>query len=265
MRIHHLRNATMVIESGSCHILVDPMLSDIGRLPPFAYLRHKPLRNPTVPLPAVAERILRKVTHCLLTHSQKCGRKALQHTDHLDEAGAAFLRARRIPVVCPDQDAANLRKIGLRVAVALPYWRSAALCGGAIAAVPAQHGRGWIYRLMANGAGFFLALPGEPTLYIAGDTVWTKAVQGVLQMLKPDVAVVAAGTAQLDVGGPILMPLEEVAAFVRNAPGRVIANHLEALNHCPTTRARLKRRLADEGLRDKTSIPDDGETLTIDA
>ena len=35
MKIHQLRNATFIIESGSNHILVDPMLSEKGNLPTF--------------------------------------------------------------------------------------------------------------------------------------------------------------------------------------------------------------------------------------
>jgi L-ascorbate metabolism protein UlaG (beta-lactamase superfamily) len=91
MKIHHLRNATFIIEVGKCHILIDPMLSEKGKLPPFAWFRHKPERNPIVLLPDNAPDILGKVTHCLITHSQKFGIKALQHTDHLDPAGGCFL------------------------------------------------------------------------------------------------------------------------------------------------------------------------------
>jgi L-ascorbate metabolism protein UlaG (beta-lactamase superfamily) len=35
MKIHHLRNATFVIESGDHYILIDPMLSQKGELPSF--------------------------------------------------------------------------------------------------------------------------------------------------------------------------------------------------------------------------------------
>jgi len=96
-------------------------------------------------------------------------------------------------------------------------------------------------------------------------TVYTKEVEQALTELKPDISVVAAGSASLDVGGPILMPLEEIVTFVRAAPGKVIANHLEALNHCPTTRSQLRQTLENNGLSSKTFIPDDGETLTIEA
>ena len=77
MKIHHLRNATFVIESGENHILIDPMLCEKGELPPFARFRHKSQKNPLVSLPDNASRVLTKVTHCLITHSQKFGIKAL--------------------------------------------------------------------------------------------------------------------------------------------------------------------------------------------
>jgi L-ascorbate metabolism protein UlaG (beta-lactamase superfamily) len=265
MKIHHLRNATFVIESGEKHILTDPMLSEKGELPPFARFRHKSEPNPTVSMPDNASQILSKVTHCLITHSQTFGIRALQHTDHLDVRGESFLRDNDIPVVCREQDAAYLRKYGIRVEATLAYWQAKHLFGGEITAVPAQHGHGWIHKLMANGAGFYLQLSGEPSIYISGDTVYTKAVERTLSELMPDIAVVAAGSASLDIGGPILMPLEEIRTFVRAAPGKVIANHLEALNHCPTTRSQLRQMLEDNDLSSKTFIPNDGETLSFEA
>ena len=265
MKIHHLRNATCVIETGEHHILIDPMLGARGELPAFARWRHKPRPNPTVDLPANATAVLEKVTHCLITHSQTFGLKALQHTDHLDPAGERFLRRRSTPVVCRRQDAAYLQKLGLNVTMALDGDRPQPFLQGEIRSIPARHGHGWIHRLMANGVGFFIRLPEEPSIYISGDTVYTQDVAWALNELHPAVAVVAAGSASLDVGGPILMPLAEILAFVRAAPGRVIANHLEALNHCPTRRAALKQALTENGLRSKVFVPDDGETLEIEA
>ena len=263
MKIHHLRNATFVIESGDYHLLIDPMLGARGTLPAFARFRHAPRRNPTVDLPDGAGAVLEKVTHCLITHSRTFGIRALQHTDHLDPAGERFLRERRTPVVCPRKDAAYLRRYGLNVAVALDCGAPQRFLGGEIRAVPARHGHGWVHRLMANGVGYFIRLPNEPSIYISGDTVYTPEVAQALAELKPAVSVVAAGSASLDAGGPILMPLEEVLTFVRNAPGSVLANHLEALNHCPTRRSDLKRELAARGLEAKVIVPDDGATLNI--
>ncbi len=263
MKIHHLRNATLVIESGDHHILIDPMLSQKGELPSFTYFRHPPERNPIVQLPDHASVILERVTLCLITHSQKWGIEALTHSDHLDPAGKSFLRENQVPVVCRRQDADYMRKHQIGVEAQLNYWEPVPWHGGQIMAVPAQHGHSWMHRLMANGAGFYLELPGEPSVYISGDTVFTDDVRRALTELKPDITVVAAGGASLDVGGPILMPMKEVIDFIELAPNRVMANHLEALNHCPITRLDLKRELEKRDLLAKTLIPDDGETLFL--
>ncbi len=144
----------------------------------------------------------------------------------------------------------------------LSPWQTEQFLGGQITAVPARHGNSWTRHLMANGAGFYLKLPDEPSVYISGDTIYTDDVYRALTEFKPDIAVVAAGSASLDVGGSILMPLEEIITFIQKAPNKVIANHMESLNHCPTTRSQLKDELEKRDLLSKTFIPFDGETLS---
>ena len=91
----------------------------------------------------------------------------------------------------------------------------------------------------------------------------TPTVRHVLAELQPDLAVLAAGRASLDWGKPILMPLNEMLEFVQLAPGKVIATHMEALNHCPVTRAQFRGAMIQAGLIDKVFIPDDGNVLTL--
>ena len=87
MKIHHLRSATFVIQSKDRFILIDPMLCKAGELPPFARIKHQSKPNPLVDLPDNSSELLNKVTHCIITHSQKWGIEALTHTDHLDKTG----------------------------------------------------------------------------------------------------------------------------------------------------------------------------------
>lgn len=264
MKIHHLRNATFVIESRGRFILIDPMLGEKGSFPPFAKKRFKPRRNPLVNLPSNACSVLDQVNICLITHSQKLGIKALQHTDHLDIAGEEFLRSKNTPVATLARDAQVLKRYGINIHVELKYWKPHPFLGGEIVAVPAQHGHSWIHILMANGAGYVLQLPDEPSIYISGDTIYTSDVERALKELKPDIAVMASGTATLDISKPILMSMDELIQFVRNSPGKVVANHLEALNHCPTTRSQLKQGLEESGLLSKVYVPDDGDILTFE-
>ena len=261
MKIHHLRSATFIIESKEHYILVDPMLGAKGSLPPFSLFRFNAVRNPTVQLPKNSDQLLEKVTHCLLTHSQTFGLRLFQHTDHLDKSGEQFLITHNIPVFTPSKDKAYLQKYGMNVSHGLDHWQTIDFLGGHLTAIPAQHGHGWITRLMANGCGFYLELPNEPSLYMSGDTVLTDDVRKVLHDFKPDITIVAAGEAQMDVGQPILMPANEVVEFIKLSPNIVIANHLEALNHCPVERKALKQALFNLDILNKVYIPEDGETI----
>ncbi|ELA8350214.1 MBL fold metallo-hydrolase [Vibrio alginolyticus] len=261
MKIHNLRSATFVIESGNHYILIDPMLGNKGSLPPFSIFRFKVSKNPTVELPTSAENILSKITHCLVTHSQTFGFKPLQHGDHLDAAGERFLIKNSIPVTTLMKDKNYLEKYDITIENGLEPWITTDFLGGKITAIPAQHGHGWIHKVMANGCGFFLQLPGEPSIYISGDTVLTADVKRALHDLQPDITVVAAGQAQMDVGQPLLMSTNEVIEFIKKSPGKVIANHMEALNHCPIDRATLKHSLETHGLLEKVYIPFDGEII----
>jgi len=254
MKIHHLRNATLIIESENNFILVDPMLGKVGTQPPFTLFRFKPRKNPIAPLQDSSQQILEKVTHCLITH---------KHPDHIDKDAEKFLKERNIPVVCSEEDSSHFRKRGLNVTQKLKYWASENFLGGTIIGIPARHGYGFIASPMGNVMGFHIELPNTPSIYISADTIFTEDVDRALNELKPDVTIVACGTAQLDIGKPLLMTIEDIIKFVEQSPGKVIANHLEALNHCPTTRKQLRDKLLGEGLLDKVNIPNDGESIEV--
>ena len=253
MKIHHLRNATLVIETGDKVILVDPMLGKKGAAgPTFTLFRFKPQRNPIVDLPSNAMAIVEKTTHCLLTHL---------HPDHLDQEAEHFLRIKQIPVICSFKDEAILRKKGLNVNQTVAYWEESNFLGGKIQGIPAVHGYGFVAKPMGNVMGFFIELPNEKSIYLSADTIYTDDVDKVLKQLQPEIAVLACGSAQLDIFQPLLMRMDDILKFVENAPNKVIANHLEAVNHCPTTRSQLKKEVANIGLGEKIYIPVDGETI----
>lgn len=258
MRITQLRNATILVHSGPYIILVDPMLAPKNALPPLRLFARERLRNPTVDLPDNAAALLDQVTHCLITHCQK------GHFDHLDRAGKHWLRERQIPVICTPHDAAHLRQRGLNVQ-ALPDDHAAPqpFLHGTIQTVRCTHGLGMIGALMEHGVGYLIALPGEPRLYLSGDTVLTETVRSFVLQHQPEVCVVPAGGAHFDVGGDIIMGTGEVIEFARIASGRVIASHLEALSHCPVSRTGLRQAALAAGVSERLAIPLDGESIEL--
>ncbi len=240
----------MVIEDEDIVLVVDPMLGPKGSQSPFTLFRYPPKQNPTARLPENMLTLLDRVNHCIITH---------RHPDHIDRHGQKWLIDRNIPVLCSTHDHELFRGRGLYVTHAVDYGQEEPYLGGTAIGIEARHGYGFISKFMGKVMGFMLRLPGCPSIYLSSDTIYTEAVEEALTQYKPDICVMAAGMARLDIGEPLLMDMDDMVRFVRDAPGIVIANHMEALNHCPVTRRQLTYRLGQEGLLKKVWIPEDGE------
>jgi L-ascorbate metabolism protein UlaG (beta-lactamase superfamily) len=244
----------MIIHSSEHRILVDPCLNPKGSLPPYTLFCKRPRLNPVVDLPPVSQSALSQITAGLITHCR------YGHFDHLDGSGIRLFAKKQVLVYCSCLDEPYLRKRRINT-IPLKMNQKTGFLTGSITAFPTAHGHGLIGRFMGPGAGYFIELQGDRTIYISGDTVMTQTVRQVLNDLRPDISILNAGTAVLDLGRPILMPIDEQLDFIRNAPGKVIAVHLDAFNHCLTTRDMLRDAVSREGLSHKVMIPEDGELL----
>jgi L-ascorbate metabolism protein UlaG (beta-lactamase superfamily) len=253
MRIRLIRHATLVVECDGKRILVDPMLSDAGAMPPIED-SPDPRPNPLVPLPVPVGDVLRDVAAVLITHL---------HRDHFDDMAALTLR-KHLPVLCQPEDAARLRSHGftdVRPVETTAFWANIEFTR-----TGAQHGTGKIGQAMGPVSGYVLRAINreEPTLYIAGDTIWCTAVSDALTAHKPQVVVVNAGAARFLQGEPITMTADDVVDVCQAAPeARVIAVHMEAINHCGLTRKALREQLKDIHVNDQVLIPADGQELVL--
>jgi L-ascorbate metabolism protein UlaG (beta-lactamase superfamily) len=107
-----------------------------------------------------------------------------------------------------------------------------------------------------------LGAPGEPVLYVAGDTIWCDEVDDALAEHDPDVVVVNAGGARYVEGDPVIMDADDVIEVARTAPrATIVAVHLEALNHCLLSPAELRAAVDAAGVGERVVIPSDGERL----
>lgn len=258
MKIHQIRNATILIDCGDLRLLVDPMLMDKNTLPPLRLFKRRG-RNPVVALPENARALLDQATHCLITHFRK------GHFDHLDKAAVKWLRERELPVLCTPGDADVLAKKGLRT---MPLKRSFAepqdLLGGTIQLTPCRHGKGLVGLFMEHGVGYFIRLPGEPSVLVTGDTILTPQLAAFVLSHKPDIVVAPAGGARFDIGGKIIMDAGDMVALAKLTPGKIVANHIGAISHCPVSRADVEQCARQAGLQGRIFAPADGEALAFE-
>ena len=249
-----IRHATFVFEAGGVRVLVDPMLGRAGAAEPVANTPNQ-RRNPLVDLPFGDEEtftLLREIDAVLVTHT---------HADHWDPR-AENLIPKDTPILCQPEDEEKIE--AARFQQVLPIDRELKWGSLHLTRTGGRHGTGEIGRRMAPVSGFVVRAEGFPTLYVAGDTIWCPEVEVALNRYRPDVVIVNAGAAQFLEGDPMTMTAEDVIRTAGALPdARVVAVHLEAVNHCLLTRDGLRAELDREGLVGRVEIPADGETLSV--
>ncbi|GIP30510.1 MBL fold metallo-hydrolase [Paenibacillus sp. J23TS9] len=246
MKIQLIRNASLWLEYAGSTFLIDPMFSAQGANPPV-FNTENDRRNPLVPLPFPTENWVNPDA-ILLTHL---------HPDHWDQAAIETLD-KSLPILCQPGDDAAVRAGGFTDVTELN--ESITFKDTTLFRTTGQHGVGEIGKLMGQVSGYVFKAEGEPTLYIAGDTIWCDDVKQALDEHRPDFTLANAGGARFREGGPIIMNEEDVVSLCRYAPyTKVAAIHMESINHCFTTRSDLNDRLHAEQLNDRVQVPLDGE------
>ncbi len=254
MKIQLVRHATLIVQAGAASYLVDPMFSAAEAWEPVSNSAN-PRRNPMVELPTQPDELedaLDALAAVFVTHL---------HADHWDDPANEQLN-KDLPIFCQPNDIDNIKEAGFSQVTPAEIgieWEglNISLTGG-------KHGTGEVAERIGPVSGFVIKSKSEPSLYIAGDTVWCPEVESALQRHQPDVIVVNAGAAQFLDSDPITMDVEDVIQVANAAPqAQVVAVHMETINHCVLTRAELTSAMADAGLSDRVLMPADGQTLTF--
>lgn len=253
MSIQLLRHATLVITIKNLKLLVDPMLSPKDGLDPVQNCGNE-IRFPMVELPVnptELNKILNDVDAIVVTHI---------HRDHWD-ASAQKLIDKNKPVFCQPCDSEKIKGQGFNNVTPIDTkldWE-----GITISRTTGEHGTGEIGKKMGEVSGFVFT-SGNESVYVAGDTIWCEAVEKALSDFKPKVTVLNAGGAKFLTGEPITMTPDDVMKVHEKLPKtKIIAVHMDTLNHCFIKRTDLSKALLQTKLTSYVQIPDDGEMIEI--
>lgn len=254
MKITLIRNATYYLHYGHSTFLIDPFLAAKGTYPPFPHTANQHLNNPIVELPVNID--LDSLLHpdaVLLSHL---------HVDHFDDEAKRKLAQDQPIYTQSEKDRKEVEEAGFQHVTCIEDKMD--ICGVHIKRTGGQHGTGETAKRMGQVSGFVFSHPDEPTLYIAGDTIWCDEPKEVVNTSKPDVIVVNSGAAQFLEGDPITMTKEEILDIHRSQPkAQIVVCHLEAVNHCLLTRAALEAYVQEHHADQAIFVPQDGESLTF--
>lgn len=250
-RIRLVRNATLTLNYAGRKILVDPMFLPKGSMGSI----WGKAKSPMVELPAPVKEIIQDVELVLVTHN---------HPDHFDTVASNALD-KSIKLINQPSDSDFFKKQGFTNAV--PLEKSVVWNGITITRTEAQHGTGEVLQMMGKGSGYVLQALNQPTVYIVGDAVWTQEIYQNIQKFQPDYIIMNSGGAVFPKfpATPILIDADEAMALVQESgKAKVIAVHMDAIDHCLTTREMLKAKAKEFKVdRQKLLIPEDGEVIAL--
>jgi L-ascorbate metabolism protein UlaG (beta-lactamase superfamily) len=255
MHIQLIRNATMRITYAGHLFLADPYFAPQHSRPSLA--QRSP--NPLVELPLTPDEIMQDIEMIIVTHL---------HSDHFDPVAQQRL-PKDLPLFCQPDDAETIRSKGfqdVRPVADTVTWQ-----GITITRVAGRHGSSTdVLGDMGQVSGFVFScdpersLPDcqEPVLYWCGDTVWYDEPRAVIARWNPDVIITHSGGA---VWRPerelIIMDIEQTLAVCQATPrAKVVAVHLETLDHCTVAREVLRERATGKGLAAQLVVLANGET-----
>lgn len=250
-----IRNATLKIQYAGKTILLDPMLGEKGTEMSALGVN----LNPRVHLTMPVSEVLKGVDFVLLTHA---------HIDHYDPAAKRLISKNMPWYVQPaDYDSVAVKDHFRNTTV---IKENVNVGGITIIRIAGNHGRGKLGEMMGASSGYVLKADGQPTLYVMGDCVWNEVTQKAVKEHQPEYIVVNSGGAILPpmskTDGPIIPNEAETMQIIDDCPvnTRFIAVHMDAIDHCQTTRAILRNEARHHGTdMSRLIIPEDGESITL--
>lgn len=257
--IQEIRNATIKVTYADTTFLIDPMFAQKGFYEGFPNTYRSHLRNPMVDLPMKPETILEGVNAIIVTHT---------HLDHWDDAAQAAIPKDMPVFVQNQQDQKAIQGQGFKDVRVLTQ---TTFEGIKLTKTGGQHGTDAMYRIpelkanLGEAMGVVFEAKGHETVYLVGDTIWRAEVDQAIQSFKPDVIVLNTGNALVDgFKESIIIGKEDTYRATQKAPhDKVVAVHMDAINHMSVTRAQLAEYTKAKGIQDKVLIPIDGETLSF--
>ena len=243
--IQLVRNATLKLAYNGKTFIIDPSLSPKHSFMSFVVPNQN--LNPTVDLPITIEEITEGVDAVLVSHT---------HLDHFDEGAREHLN-HQLPLfgqpfdkqVFTDSPFTNTILIEDKVLYE----------GTTIRRTKGKHGPDHMLQALGEVSGFVLQAPKHPTIYIVGDCLLDEDIKNTIAQYNPDIIVVNSGGAEFG-GEVILMDEKRAVELAKLAPeAKVLAVHMEALDHCKTTRQMVRDEAQKEGVN--ILVPNDGELL----
>ena len=259
MRLHQIRNATLIVEYAGLRFLIDPMFAEAGAND--GNDMDTPIIDKPWPfhdLPISPKDLIKNIDAIIITHL---------HTDHFDKYAQNVIPKEAKIFVQDIFDKNALEKEHFtNIEVLKPegtvfngvgLFKTQCMHGIREAAEPVFLANGMRWEAM----GVVFKSENEPVLYIAGDTILFEGVKEAINIHKPKYIVINVSCSQTPAGEPLNMGLEDIKELHEYYPeGNLIASHLDNVVNSTLYRADIR---ASE-VKDFIYPPADGEIMVLE-
>ena len=256
MKIHQIRNATIIVSYNDKRFLIDPWLMPKDFMPGFEGAMNSEVRQPRVDLPKDFDINHLPLDAVILTHF---------HPDHFDEFAVNALD-KNIPFFVQNETDLNIIKNFGFNDVRIVSENGTDFEGVKLFKTQCQHGRREVVKPMCEQIGMPYDSMGiafksnkEKTLYVAGDTIWCEEVKQAIDKFNPEIIIINAcgATVLVGEGERLIMDIEDTKAISKYAKNStIIASHMDTVSHLTVTREDIKTLKLNNVL-----VPDDNKIL----
>lgn len=266
-KIQLIRNATMRIEYGGKIFLTDPLFADKAALTGFLY-REK-LVNPTVSLPIPYQKLLEDIDGIIVSHTHIPSEdKPSAPSDHFDPIAINVIK-KSTPIYVQTYDQKGLERVGFTNIT--PIDQSINIDDIKMTRITGRHvDIDQLLPMIGQSSGYVLEKDGCPTILWTGDTLLTNELKLAIRKHQPEIIITHSGGAQLPIDdegnvATLLLDAKSTIDIAVLAPqAKIIAIHLEALDHCTVTRKNLRNLANASNISiDQMLIPNDGDVLEL--
>ena len=256
MKIHQIRNATIIVIYNDKRFLIDPWLMPKDFMPGFEGAMNSEVRQPRVDLPKDFDINHLPLDAVILTHF---------HPDHFDEFAVNTLD-KNIPFFVQNETDLNIIKNFGFNDVRIVSENGTDFEGVKLFKTQCQHGRREVVKPMCEQIGMPYDAMGiafksnkEKTLYVAGDTIWCEEVKQAIDKFNPEIIIINAcgATVLVGKGERLIMDIEDTKAISKYAKNStIIASHMDTVSHLTVTLEDIKALNLNN-----VFVPDDNEIL----
>ena len=113
--------------------------------------------------------------------------------------------------------------------------------------------------------GFVFEAEGHKKVYVVGDTIWNEYVETEIKTHQPDYCILNTGHSETIIDdSAIFMGKEDILKCLEfHNKYKVIALHMDAINHCMHSRAMVREFIKEKKIEDKVFVPEDGEIVKL--